>query len=358
MELTKTDSLAIKGIAICLMLCWHLFYCPNPVGIEFGDITKAVGIVGDTCVSMFVFISGYGLSKAYLRVFNETEQCLIATTGSFPFILKRLVKFYTNFWFVFFLFVPIGVYLFNIPIIHQDEGMSTNIQRILINLFLGGSYNPNWWFNGLIVVLYVLFPVIYPSVRYSPLVSMVGAMLLVNIEFYFVPVYIGIYVFVFILGIYLSINGRQLTEALRLNKISVFLKLLFCVFLFGGVIFELLQFEERVGRTIYSTGIRLYNFLTILFVAFVVYGLRYLKFVYSFFSMLGKHSANIYWTHQFIFYFWFPDFIFSPRNPLLIFMLLLTVSLLASIVVEKLKNAIGFYVFQERLCRCLSIQKV
>lgn len=354
MELTKTDSLAIKGIAICLMLCWHLFYCPNPVGIEFGDITKAVGIVGDTCVSMFVFISGYGLSKAYFGVFKETEHCIFATTGSLTFVLKRLIKFYSNFWFVFLLFVPIGVYIFNIPMIHSDEGVISNIQRIMINLFLGGSYNPNWWFNGLIVVLYVLFPVIYPSVRYSPSVSMIGALLLVDVGFYFVPVNIGIYVFVFIMGIYLSINGRQLTETLRLGCISDFKKLLFVILLGGAVVALLIHLENRVS-TIYSTGIRLYNILTLLFVAFVVYGLRYLKFVYSLFSILGKHSANIYWTHQFIFYFWFPDFIFSPRNPLLIFILLLTVSLFVSVAIEKLKNAIGFYVIQERLCKSLSI---
>ena len=64
-HLSTSDTLILKGIAICGMLCWHLFYCPNPVGEEFSFITKWFGIMGDVCVSAFLFVSGYGLTIKY-----------------------------------------------------------------------------------------------------------------------------------------------------------------------------------------------------------------------------------------------------------------------------------------------------
>lgn len=61
-SLTKEDSNILKGFAICGMLCWHLFYCDNPVGRQFSEFTRFVGMVGDVCVSLFLFVSGYGMS--------------------------------------------------------------------------------------------------------------------------------------------------------------------------------------------------------------------------------------------------------------------------------------------------------
>ena len=66
-RLSKTDIAVLKGIAICGMLCWHLFYCPNPCGVQFGTITHWIGIMGDVCVSAFLFASGYGLSSQFDR---------------------------------------------------------------------------------------------------------------------------------------------------------------------------------------------------------------------------------------------------------------------------------------------------
>lgn len=230
MELSKEDSLVIKGIAICLMFCWHLFYCPNPVGLEFGSITRAVGVIGDTCVSMFLFVSGYGLAKACSKV--EAEHMFYYRTSSLHFVIKRLFKFYTNFWFVFLIFVPIGVFVFDIPIIESND-FSTIIQRIFIEFFLGGSYNPNWWFNGLIVVLYLLFPTVYAAVKYEPFILLFGTLFLVNVEFYFLPVYIGIYLFIFVVGVYMGINRSHLADRFRLFQVSKTKKGL-CLFLLMG----------------------------------------------------------------------------------------------------------------------------
>lgn len=59
-------------------------------------------------------------------------------------------------------------------------------------------------------------------------------------------------------------------------------------------------------------------------------------------AFLGKHSMNIFLFHAFIFYMWFSDIIYATRNPLTIFLELLTVCLLISVVLERIKNMVKF----------------
>lgn len=65
--LTVTDTLSIKGVAIIGMLCWHLFFCQNPLDIEFSPIVRFLSILGDSCVSIFLFVSAYGLTVSYSK---------------------------------------------------------------------------------------------------------------------------------------------------------------------------------------------------------------------------------------------------------------------------------------------------
>lgn len=57
----------------------------------------------------------------------------------------------------------------------------------------------------------------------------------------------------------------------------------------------------------------------------------------------GKHSMNIFLFHTFIYLYWFKDYIYITRNPLLIFLSLLIPCYIISVVIEFIKNRIGFY---------------
>lgn len=103
--LSKADTSVLKGIGILGMLLWHLFYAPNPCDVQFPSALRYFAIAGDFCVSAFLFVSGYGLTVSYSH----------STTGNVRFILRRLLKFYVNFWFIFLIFVPIGIFYFNVP---------------------------------------------------------------------------------------------------------------------------------------------------------------------------------------------------------------------------------------------------
>ena len=67
--------------------------------------------------------------------------------NNFIFLLNRLTKFYLNYWFVFLVFVPIGVFVFDIDL-KQAYGSNVNlIKRSMYDVFgLQGfySYNITW----------------------------------------------------------------------------------------------------------------------------------------------------------------------------------------------------------------------
>lgn len=60
-----------------------------------------------------------------------------------------------------------------------------------------------------------------------------------------------------------------------------------------------------------------------------------------FLELCGKHSFNIFLFHTFIFYLYFSEIIYYPRNPVLIFIWLLAVCLAISVCIEWLKEVTG-----------------
>ena len=63
--LSKSDTSALKGIAIMAMLLHHLYYS-IPIGVEpYTGILYLLGIIGKVCVPIFLFCSGYGLKAQY-----------------------------------------------------------------------------------------------------------------------------------------------------------------------------------------------------------------------------------------------------------------------------------------------------
>jgi uncharacterized membrane protein len=82
MEFTKEQTNNAKGVAICLMFAHHLYAFNNRLlngnsyipFIPSLNVEKQMGVFGSICVSMFLFLSGYGMFLGYLRskkkVFN------------------------------------------------------------------------------------------------------------------------------------------------------------------------------------------------------------------------------------------------------------------------------------------------
>ena len=121
LELSLNDTMLLKGVALLLLLAHHLFY----QGIGYNDVhlygshylVKEIGIISKFCVAIFVFLSGYGLTV-------NAEKSL---TSLKTFYVHRFVKLMANYWFIWIIFVPIGVFVFNRTFPHKSSAVAKRL---------------------------------------------------------------------------------------------------------------------------------------------------------------------------------------------------------------------------------------
>lgn len=158
---TRTDTKVIKGVAVLLMLMHHLFYFPDNRPYSMPEVRQILpnfmgqgletmlGIFGVICVPIFFFLAGYGL---YLQTRRDGFR-----------LEKRILAVYTQYWKIFFIFIPIGFLFFR----HQSDYCKATaychvfeqrgMQELFSALFcLKTPYNYEWWFLRGYVVFLVL----------------------------------------------------------------------------------------------------------------------------------------------------------------------------------------------------------
>lgn len=337
-SLTKEDTSILKGFAICGMLCWHLFYCDNPVGRQFTEFTRFIGMVGDVCVSLFLFISGYGMSYTL----NKVD--LSGGGNLFKEVLLRFIKFYFSYWPVFLVMLAIGVFIFHIPLVEDDTNY-LHTTKVFFSNFLGlsaySSYNATWWYNSLIIPLYVLSPLFYLCLKRMPIFTITMSVVSVSIQFR-VGCDLARYMFIYLVGMatYLYIDCiNSCLNKFRLRSVIALTVVLLISFSLS------LKF---LGDPIFIRGLYSYAAITMLLgiITKTVVTNTYLR---SGMNFIGKHSANIYFCHTLIFYYWFPEFFYSIKYSFGIFVSLLIVSIIVSIIFEQLKLVLGIYYLQEKV---------
>lgn len=324
-EISLTETQALKGIAIIAMLVHHLFYTT----MQYGALVNHIGWIGKVCVAIFLFLSGYGLTFQYMRnTDNSTAR------GTLKFLYRRFVKFYLNYWFVFLIAVPLGVFAFG-RTLDQPYGTDTNHWLMLLTDFLGlndvYSYNITWWFNRLIIIFYLLFPILFRLTAYKPLVLL--SLPIAYLEPSFCPFYFGIVV-----------SRYRENVNTFLNRLPAW-----SIVLMAAVMAILLCFVRELSDIPFLHGTNI-DALTTLCLALLIVGWANVRPTdYRVLTYLGKHSMNMYLVHTFIFLYFFSDFIYQFRYPVLIVLALLLTSLALSIAIEQLKKVLSFYKFQDYL---------
>lgn len=209
--LSLKDTNVLKGIAVILLLWHHLFYMQNGL---FDDIL----IAGDTflvnksgklckmCVAIFVFLSGYGLTRQ--KVIKGSLENL------YIWYRHRYTKLMYNFWFIWLLFVPVGVIIFGRTL---SDAYQTHIAWKLLadvlgvaNAFGFHGYNATWWFITCIILLYAIYPLLYKIGKWN-----VTAILILGLIVSFLPVKTGAsnvhpYLFPFVFGMVAALKPIQM----------------------------------------------------------------------------------------------------------------------------------------------------
>jgi len=345
LSLTKDQSLILKCIAICAMLWHHLFaYVPSSVSLEFNPFVTTLGEIGKVCVAIFLFVSGYGLFKQYDKLVeglnpptSDVELTKFAKfkkylTETLKYEFKRFSKFYKNYWIIFIIFVPIGVFVFG-RTFADAYGADSNLYLSFLGDWFGmmglKSYNVTWWFNEVIIILYLFFPILYWCVKKAGLVILVLTCIWINSPFGFID-FASPWAFPFVVGMCCVRYQSQLEWFV--NKIgkpaSIIIAVLFTLF---WVCERQLSFIPNLGG-IFSDGFIAFGLFFIIALSVIP------KWINASMKFVGVHSSNIYMIHTFYKSYWFTKYIYFPQNPIAIFALLMGVSLLTSMAIEKLKG--------------------
>ena len=69
------------------------------------------------------------------------------------------------------------------------------------------------------------------------------------------------------------------------------------------------------------------------------------------FEKIGEHSMNMFMMHTFINGYYFSDFIYSFKYPIIIVIILLIITLIISICIEKMKKILNYSLLEQKITR-------
>ncbi len=356
-DIRKTNM--VKCMAIILMLIHHLFSGAPELCIKYGTESRifawndimAFSEACKICVGMFVFLTAFGITRAY-RV--ECVETGIASGNALgKFCIKRYVKLEMNFLFVYML--TIMTYFLRAGGVRQIYGIFGIKRGILYAVidalgfairFSTPTLNPTWWYMSTAVLLVFLIPILVQ------LYKKYGICTIVCCAFFFSGrSYDGVseYVLCMCVGIFCA-ETRVLEKMYRKRyikqnifnscvKMLVYLSLI--VFLIYVRIKVDLHFFVDAAIPVLCSGFCME--LSSLFpVSEKVMG------------FIGEYSMNMFLIHTLIFSYYFPQYVYRPKNWLAVLFVLLVTSLILSIVIEKLKELLGYKIITEKVIRCVN----
>lgn len=324
-----------------MMLCLHLFnrdyrgLFEPLIFIGSQPLSYYISLFSDACVSIFAFVSGYGL---YLK-FHQRKNSFFQDN------IKRLRKLYINYWLIIFLFVIVLGYLLD------KDGYPGSFLKLFGNISgLETSYNGAWWF----FTIYVLF--VLSSGFWFRLIDKS------NPYFFF-----GLLLILYLIAFYLRIYKTQIFQNEILNFIHRNSALYFCTlfqFMLGAfalkynwnakaaIVFSVFRFKNLTA--IFGILILMFahgvvpNFIVAPFtgLGFILLYLRLdiIGFLTLILNFLKPHFTNIWLVHMFFYLIYFRDFVYGFKFVPLIFIILVSLSVISSVfinfIIEKINKLV------------------
>ena len=349
MDFTKKDSLALKGIAILMMYVHHFYLSPERWAgytVDFFPLTESMTVYLaeflKTCVCVFVFITGYGMTQSLKQKHPNLRP---SSTDMLSYTRHRLVSLLSNFIFVYLLVILVSFPTGRFFEIYGRSGSSILYVLVdmfgLAKLFKTPSYVGTWWYMSLAIVLVVLFPLfvkLYREYRWAFLFAVMLLPRFLNLRV--VNTNLLHYTLAMALGMYCAESDLftrwKTFEETRLRKIPKILLFLFHLLLLAAlVIFR----QSDAGQGLLEVFDGIIPVYIAYFGRLYLFRLRGLSPVLRF---LGKHSMNMFLTHTLIRTTFFQDFSYSFGNAWLNVLVLLVITVLLSMVIEALKKLVHF----------------
>jgi peptidoglycan/LPS O-acetylase OafA/YrhL len=333
LSISLNETQILKGVAIFILLYNHLF------AKYYGSFPGFLFNTSGLAISIFLFVSGYGLTISYKKIRD------LSILETLKFQARRYVKFYANFWVIFLIFVPLGVFVFNrgLSVPYEDEHCFKWLIMDFFGLMFMKSYNITWWFNVAIVFLYLLFPLFFFAIRKVSFLFPILWFFLWLFCFDKIIGDIAIWSFHFCFGILIALNINKISKFFNHFNWFVLLGILIITFIGFCLLRQYVPLPECnpfKNRNIYGA------FITVILILTIILSIRLIdryvkpkrKIPSKIFVFIGNHSRNIYLIHTFIYLYFFSNFINSFKYQTSKFLVLLGMSLAISIIIEFLKE--------------------
>lgn len=348
----REKSLMLKGIAICMLLLHHSFGVSGyyrGYTVSFYPFAESqvlnFSIALKICVSIYAFISGYGLYLSYDRYSGKgtaTRWCA-----------KRYIRTFSAFWFIWVLTAIIRQaaegYLGQLYM--KDGGHNAFAYIVIDFLGLGQLFQTpkligHAWYMSAAAVFMLLAPLVYR------LRDELGYMLALHVVFLRVlcklpveevfPGRTSIYAFItpFMLGCMFARYG-WFERWLAIGSGKRWAKAYKCAVEAWLVIFGYKLYHNLPIEKFWDYHYGLYALMVILFCVEFVIAIPGLQAVLRF---MGRHSTNIFLTHFALLHYFRP--VIMGRGHFALCVLTLTaMSVAASIAVEGLKKLVRYQRF-------------
>ena len=330
---SKETTLVLKGIAVLMMVMLHLFnraeYYSLCHSYLYIDGTPLINRIALACnpVGFFCFLSGYGIyySCRHLKTQNEV----------FAYASKRVFKLYLSLWLLFLIFIPLCS-------IVNPELYPGSLKTSITNIF---AYTNTWNHTTWFVLPFTL--VLLTCCLWIKLLDTKKKAILLGG---------GIFLLYYIVAIVYGRFWDELT-AQRYLLICCRTVELLAPFAFGAIIQRFSHMEVPVkmkdstlnivsmflacAMFVYSIlrGIPLYPVYCAVFMI-VLANIRYGQLLCNVFRLFGKYSMIIWLTHTFYFEVLFKNQIFALQYPVLIFIVVSILSLIAAMLLDKIVSPV------------------
>lgn len=349
--MTKENTKQLKGIAILLMLAHHLFAFPNriPFGFSFKNyhLFFIIGSFGKICVPIFMFLGGYGLYASSVCI--KDNQDIVSCN-----LLKKIISLYKKYWKVFVIFIPLGLIFFSNQICFSKENLGSsfanaNIYKV-VSSFLGieNLFNYEWWFlksyifslflgyifievfkqkrnvylEFIIVILwYILLSNIFPNLLTISFFKQLSQNFLFSNIFGITP-----YSVLLLIGILFSKYNIFESWSLVFDKyckietaVLAMITIILCVY----VRYKIIEFDLDI-------------IIVPIFLLAVLRLIDNFSFTSELLVFLGKNSTNMWLTHSFYCYYFYPfvKIVYSSGSALIAFVILVALSLITSFLID------------------------
>lgn len=351
----KEDAAALKGVAILMMMMHHCFRETSlyeGFTISFVPFAEAAvvrfSLFLKICVSLFAFISGYGLFLNYRK----------NTVSATRWVAGRYVSTFSGYWFVW-VFAAIGCQIVNgrfVSILFK-EGVCRGLLYTAIDfsglarLFRTPTLNGTWWYMSAAAVFIVLIPLVFRLRKHLPLV-LIGSVLLLRVlsgsngdGTFTGENSVWAFLSPFLFGC-LFAERNVFDRWIAIGRGVWWIKAIKLVLEAGVLVLLYRMYHEVPKNMFWEFHFGVVPVAVILFLAEFVLRIPGLKQVLRFF---GKHSYNIFLVHTAIRAYYLHDFTYSLKHFLLVVLFLFASSLVISLIIELLKKGMRYRALTDRI---------